>query len=482
MNMNTVTEFSVKDYDSVCIFTDANSADSLKKAFPSLKSFIEGNAITMDSKTIFSLPIMIDDKKINLHVLGFGCELTSEIVMDAFGLMGKKFSNDKAKKVLCHMSSISTILEHEAFNIAAAKGLMAGAYSFNSFQNDKSAQEPSIVHLYTGSNCEEAFLPAGIIAGNAVSLARELVDEPANIMNPMELARRTVEHFQGKNVEVEIFSRSQIESFGMNLYLAVANGSIHEPQLIVMRYMNNPDSKEIIGLIGKGLTYDTGGYSIKPTEGMMTMKCDMGGAAAVIGAMDAICTEQQKVNVVAVIAACENRISDRSYFPGDIFRSMNGKTVEITNTDAEGRLTLADAMTYTIRNEGATKVVDICTLTGACVVALGEEYAGVVTWDDSLWKLVNEASQESLDFCWRLPLNKRLQEKNKSKVADLLNCPNRLGGMETAGLFVGEFCEDKPWIHIDIAGTAYIEDEKPAFRKGATGFGVSLLASLVKEL
>lgn len=482
MNVNTVTEFSVKDYDSVCIFTDANSAESLIKTFPALEPYINGQAIPMDSKTIFSLPIMVGSKKINLHVLGFGCELTAEIVMDAFGIMAKKFSSEKVETVLCHISSIMPIIEQESLNIAAAKGLIAGAYSFNSFQNEKKAQEPVSIDIYAGAQHAVAFRSEGLIIGNAVKFARELVDEPANIMTPVELAKRTVERFQNTAVEVQVLGREEIEALGMNLYLAVAKGSINEPQLIVMRYKNNPESTETIGLIGKGLTYDTGGYSIKPTDGMKTMKCDMGGAAAVIGAMAAISEEQPQANIVAVVAACENRISDRSYFPGDIFTSMSGKTVEITNTDAEGRLTLADAMTYAIQKEGATTLVDICTLTGACVVALGEEYAGVVTWEDSLWNRVHTASEDSLDFCWRLPLNKRLQDKNKSKVADLLNCPTRLGGMETAGLFVGEFREGKPWIHIDIAGTAYIEEEKPAFRTGATGFGVALLASLVKEL
>ena len=482
MNIKSLSNVAFDDYESLCIFTDSHGMESLKTDFPDLAAYVDAHMITMDSESILSVPTVVNGKKRMVHILGFGVEMSAQSVMNAFGSMAKKFSGDKVSSVVCHMASIAPLMEQETLFVAAVKGLAAGAYSFHQFQHDKKAMEPQDIVLYTGSETIDSYLPGALAIADSVTLARQLVDEPANLLKPVQLAQKAKEALAGTSVEVTVYDRSQIEAFGMNLYLTVAKGSEAEPQLIVMRYNGDPDSDERIGLIGKGLTYDSGGYSIKPTDSMITMKCDMGGSAAVIGAMTLLAKQQPKINVVGVVAACENMISGRAYLPGDILTSMNGKTVEITNTDAEGRLTLADAMTYAIRNEKATKVVDICTLTGACMVALGEEYAGVVTWQDSLWNTVHEASHETLEACWRLPLNKVIKDKNKGKMADLQNSAGRLAGMETAGSFVGEFTEDKPWIHIDIAGTAYIDHEKPCFRPGATGFGVHLLTELAKRL
>lgn len=481
MNIKAIKSFELKDYNSICIFTNENGLAEIKTTYSELKSFLNVEKIKFNNESILTLPLIKDNKKITINLLGFNEDATPKDIMDAFGQVAKKLSSAKMENILCDISTIASKFNEENM-LAAIKGLVSGSYSFNKFITNKKSVKPNIIDIYSDNSTADTFISKSLEIANATLLARTLVDEPSNSMTPNILANKVKEVFEDTVIDVSIFDEHKIEKLGMNLYLAVGKGSAEKPRLIVMRYNGNPTSDEKIGLIGKGVTYDTGGYSIKPTGSMITMKSDMGGGAAVIGAMKIIAMQQPNVNVVGIIAACENRISETAYLPGDIWTSMNGKTVEIVNTDAEGRLTLADAMTYAIRIEKATKVVDICTLTGACVVALGEEYTGVVTWDDELWNKVDITANKTLESCWRLPLNKTFQKKNHSKVADLKNAGDRWGGAITAGAFVGEFAENKPWVHLDIAGTAYIESEKPALRPGGTGFGAHLLAELVKIL
>lgn len=479
MNIRSLTSFKQESYNVIGIITDLNNINSLKNEFPELTNFISADLIKFDNESITTIPTVINGKKLSYNIIGLDANPSAQEIYNAFGLIGKNVSAAKVENILIHMSSIASSFSKD-YMLDAIKGFVSGSYSFNKFLTTKKASMPESVDFITRSPELDSTIPHALMVANNIQLSRSLVDEPSNLMTPEALANKAVEVFKDSAIEVSIYKEDEIKKLGMNLYLAVAQGATNRPHLIVMRYNGNPASKEKIGLIGKGITYDTGGYSIKPTGGMITMKSDMGGGAAVIGAMSIIAEEKPKVNVVGVIAACENRISGNAYLPGDILTSMNGKTVEITNTDAEGRLTLADAMTYAIREENATKVTDICTLTGACVVALGEEYAGVVTWDDAIWNKVEIVSNETLEPCWRLPLNKTFQKKNHSKVADLKNSGERWGGSITAGAFVGEFAEDKPWVHFDVAGTAYIENEKPAMRAGGTGYGAHLLAEFVK--
>jgi len=271
----------------------------------------------------------------------------------------------------------------------------------------------------------------------------------------------------------------------MESFLSVGKGSSNEPKLIVMRYMGDTDNKEnILGLVGKGLTFDAGGYCLKTAGSMWTMKSDMGGAGAVIGAMSTIARKGLKKNIVAVVAACENLISGDAYRPGDIINTMNGKTIEIINTDAEGRLTLVDAVTYIIRKENVTKVVDIATLTGAVGGAIGSAATGVVTNDDEFYSLLEEASLHCDERVWRFPTFDEYKEKIKTGNADLVNSTGPVGaGAITAGLFIGEFVEDKPWLHLDIAATAFTSQtpNREYFSKGATGVGARLLYEIAKK-
>ena len=265
----------------------------------------------------------------------------------------------------------------------------------------------------------------------------------------------------------------------MKAFLEVAKGSVHKPRLIVMRYMGNENSDERVGLVGKGLTFDTGGYSLKPSTSMDTMKSDMGGAAAVIGTMQALAKNKVEKNVVAVVAACENAISGGSYKPGDIIGSMAGKTIEVLNTDAEGRLTLVDAVTYIIEKEKVDKVVDVATLTGAVLVALGTEVTGVISNNDEFYDELIVAARRSGEKFWRLPNDKCYKKLYKGDFADLKNTGGRYGGSITAGMFIGEFVQDKPWLHLDIAGTSWSDSGNDTTPKGGTGAPVSTLYELV---
>ena len=307
------------------------------------------------------------------------------------------------------------------------------------------------------------------------------MNEPANIIYPETLAKEVESIGKESGFEVEVFGEEEIKSLGMEAFLTVGMGSDKKPKLIVMRYMGDKDSEEITGLVGKGLTYDTGGYSLKPNDSMKDMKSDMGGAAAVIGTISALAKNKVKQNVIAVVAACENAISGGSYKPGDIIGSMAGKTIEVLNTDAEGRLTLADAVTYIVRKEKVTKVIDVATLTGAALVALGETTTAVVSNDDEFYDKLVKASEKTGEHFWRLPGYDEYKKMIKSDVADLKNVGGRLAGTITAGLFVGEFVEDKPWLHLDIAGTAWTATPVSEYVvKGATGAPVRTLYYLVK--
>lgn len=482
MKLNLVSSFTLKDYENIGLIFNKTNSEQIKNLFPILKPYLADESFKYDGETILALTLFNDDKKHNYYIIAFNEDPEPQAILDAFGSLGKRLSSNKAKDILIHMAYAGNLIHHENNYLIALKGLSAGFYTFNKFQSDKKSECPESLDIYTDNSSHQELMADIQAICDSIRLTRELVDEPANLLKPVQLAEKAMEALANTVVNVQVIGRDDIQRLGMNLLLSVAGGSDAEPQLIVMRYHGDPSNDKTVGLIGKGLTYDSGGYSIKPTNGMLTMKSDMGGAAAVIGAMTLIAHEQPKINVVGVIAACENMISGHAYLPGDILTSMNGKTVEVANTDAEGRLTLADAMTYAIRHEGATDLIDICTLTGACLIALGEEYAGVVTWEDQLWDKVKFASDKTLEPCWRLPLNKTIKAKNNSKVADLNNSGGRLAGSEVAGAFVGEFSENKPWIHIDIAGTSYIDDEKPAYRIGATGFGVHLLVELAKNM
>jgi leucyl aminopeptidase len=313
---------------------------------------------------------------------------------------------------------------------------------------------------------------AAIVAG--VTLAREVANRPGNHCTPTMLGEQAQELGRAMKLKIEVFGRKDIEKLGMGSFLSVAQGSDEPPRFIVLRYDGAPDSEAPVVLVGKGITFDTGGISIKPAGEMDEMKFDMGGAASVLGTFRTIAQLKPKLNLIGLIPTCENMPSGKAVKPGDVVKSLSGQTVEILNTDAEGRLILCDALTYAERFKPRA-VVDIATLTGACVIALGHHRSGLFTPHDDLAQALSAAGDAALDPCWRMPVDAEYDEVLKSNFADMANVGPRAGGAITAAMFLKRFTKKLRWAHLDIAGTAY----KSGAQKGATGRPVGLLTHFV---
>jgi leucyl aminopeptidase len=319
------------------------------------------------------------------------------------------------------------------------------------------------------------------VAAQAANRARELQDLPSNVVTPSHLAERARQIAAAHEpVTVEVLGRAEIEQRGLGGLVAVARGTVEEPQLIALRYEGG--GGETLGLVGKAVTFDTGGISIKPSAKMEEMRMDMSGGAAVLEALAAIAELELPLNVAACVPATENMPSGTATKPGDIITQLNGKTVEVNNTDAEGRLILADALTYCVRELGADRLVDIATLTGSVVIALGSTYAGLMSNDDQWAEQVLTAGRGTGELAWRLPLHPEFKELTRGRNADLANVSaKRKAGTIYAASFLEEFVDDKPWAHLDIAGTAW-DVGRPYVGSGPTGFGVRLLTALARTL
>jgi leucyl aminopeptidase len=323
----------------------------------------------------------------------------------------------------------------------------------------------------------------GRIIGEAVNFARELSNEPSSTLTPSELAERARETATRYGLDIDVLDEARMKELGMGALLGVARGSDEPAKLIVLRY--TPDGTEpmgndedVIAIVGKGITFDSGGISIKPAEGMEKMKYDMSGAAATLAAMRAIAQLKPRINVIGLMPATENMPSGRAYKPGDVLRAMSGKTIEVINTDAEGRVILADAITYA-RKLGATRIIDLATLTGAVAIALGTVNVAIMGNDQAFIDEMREAGREVGERLWQLPMDEEYREMIKSEIADIKNSAGRYAGTITAAFFLSEFAEDSPWIHFDIAGTAWENERKPYMAKGPTGVGIRTLVNYV---
>ncbi|MBZ5523611.1 MAG: leucyl aminopeptidase, partial [Acidobacteriia bacterium] len=327
----------------------------------------------------------------------------------------------------------------------------------------------------------QAALDQGRIVGESQNFTRELVNEPSNRLTPTMLAERTRQMCESVGLKCEIMGPAKIKELKMGAFWSVAQGSEEEPRLIVIRYEPaGAPEKPVLGLVGKGVTFDTGGISIKPADGMEKMKYDMAGGAAMIGAMRAIAQLKPKVKVISVVCATENMPSGKAQKPGDVQIAMSGKAIEIINTDAEGRLVLADGLHYA-RTLGCTHLIDAATLTGAISVALGQINAGAFANDDDIYQHFTRALQRSGEKFWRMPLDPEYLEVIRSSIADIINSGGRYGGAITAAMFLKEFVEDTPWIHLDIAGTAWIDDARSWIAKGPSGIAVRSLVEFVRS-
>ena len=436
----------------------------------------------------YSFTRTVNDTIQTVLLVGLGKEedINLDKVREATGKAIKKLKELGITNIFLRVPHTEAIKLEELIKAMATSAELAN-YTFNKYKTDAKEEKELNVSI---SRCGvkeatkeiEDAINEGVEVAKGIIIARNLVNEPSNVIYPETLAEAAVNAGKESGFEVEVHGVEKIKALKMEAFYNVAKGSVKEPKLIVMRYFGDKDNKEnVLGLVGKGLTYDSGGYSIKPTTGMVDMKSDMGGAASVIGALSVIAKRGLKLNVIAVIAACENLISGDAYKPGEVIGSMAGKTIEVVNTDAEGRLTLVDAVHYIITEEKVNEVIDLATLTGAALVALGETTTAVVTNNEGFFNELKSASEYTGDKMWQLPTFDDYKELIKSDIADLKNSGGRFAGTITAGLFIEAFVQDKPWLHLDIAGTAWTSKNSNLGVKGGTGAPVHTLYELAKR-
>lgn len=424
----------------------------------------------------------IPAKRVFVLGLGKAEELDVDRLRQGFAIVARK-AEERGLKHLGIALPASFAAEKNAADLvqAAVEGVELGAYRYRGYKGD--SREASLTSIFLSlsdlsRSGVEAGLERGKVFARATNLARTWVNEPANRLTPAALADQAAEVAKRNGLKVDILDEQRIEEMRMGGLLAVSQGSAQPPRMIVLSYFGAPESQEVLGLVGKGITFDSGGLQAKPAKSMNGMKDDMAGAAAVIAAMEGIGTLKPHSNVIAVVPACENSVDGKSYRPGDVIQSFSGKTIEIEHTDAEGRLILADALAYA-RRLGATRLVDVATLTGAIVVALGREVTGLMTNEASWGEEVKTAARLAGERVWELPMVPEYEEWLRSSVADLKNH----GGISEAGAiqgaaFLKQFVEETPWVHLDIAGTAYFNKTKGIHSEGGTGVGVRTLIQL----
>ena len=383
---------------------------------------------------------------------------------------------------LASFDGLDLRLSPEAVTVAVATGARLRAYRFDRYKTgaERAATARGRLSVYTPEPIDGLLQPALAVA-DAVTATRDLVSEPANVLTPAVFAD-ACRDLAGMGIEVEVLDGDALEGIGMRALLGVAQGSVNPPYVVVMRW-RGADAATPMALIGKGVCFDSGGISIKPAGGMEEMKWDMAGAGAVVGAMRALAGRKAKADVVGVVGLVENMPSGTAQRPGDVVRTLSGKTVEVINTDAEGRLVLADLLAYTADRFKPQAMIDLATLTGAVIVALGHEQAGLFANDEALATSLRGAGEAVGERLWRLPLGKAYAKHVKSEIADLKNVGRGRDAGATAGaVFLEAFVGDVPWAHLDIAGVAWSSRDSALAPKGATGFGVRLLDRLVREM
>jgi leucyl aminopeptidase len=429
----------------------------------------------------------IGSKRIWFVGLGREKELTFEKLRDAYGKLFKEVKKAKLEELAIHLDSFITE-QMDGLDAAHAlsEAFTLSTYRFEGYKQRSNEPDKKLESLTIYSEAfDQKDIHSALTVGNAfgkgTNSARTLVNIPGNLLTATDMANYAKELAAKYDFEVEILEKEEIEKLGMGAFLAVNQGSTEPPKMIVLKYQGKDQWEDVIGLVGKGITFDTGGYSIKTKAGIVGMKTDMGGAAAVLGAMEIIGELKPEQNVVAVIPSTDNMISGSAFKPDDVITSMSGKTIEVLNTDAEGRLVLADAVTYALYH-GAEYLVDIATLTGGVITALGLHTTGAMTNHKPLFEQVLEASMEAGEQIWQLPLFESEKERvRNSKVADLNNSPGSEGHAIVAGAFIGEFTEGTPWVHLDIAGTATSSKDYDLGPAGATGVMTRTLALFVER-
>lgn len=421
-----------------------------------------------------------------VFVLGLGDKnkFNGNILRKAMAVFSANIKNKTQSVSLIPLLKTESNLETNVLAQSISEGFLLGAYTFNKYKKQEEGKKTLETIIISEPNKNTALkIKEGVKRGEtfakAVTIARDLVNEPSFIVNPTFLANMAKD-IARKNPQIKcaVYEKEELEKMGMNAFLGVARGADTPPKFIYLEYLpagRQASQDKKTAIVGKGITFDSGGVSIKPGDAMKDMKIDMAGAAAVLGVFSVISEIKPKHTVLGLIAATPNLISGKSIVPGDVVRAYNGKTIEILNTDAEGRVTLADSLSFAVK-KGASEIVDLATLTGACEVALGTDIAGLFSNNDILKDKIKQAAGETGEKIWELPLANEYKELNKSEVADISNIPSsRYGGAITAALFLEEFIDNKPWVHLDIAGPAYQAKAYDLGPKGGTGFGVRLV-------
>jgi leucyl aminopeptidase len=428
----------------------------------------------------------IPAKRIILTGLGPKRKFNLEILRGAYAKAARQIRGVGLKEFSFYMDTGDSRQTMNQMIEAALEGAILGLYQFTPYKTLERDKIKTIERLRVIDDREDALSEirdaarTAEIVTRAVQFARDLVSSPGNAMTPSDMAQAARSIAKRKRVSVKVLDVAQMKKLGMNAFLGVARGSEEPAKFIILEYRGAKRGDSHIVLVGKGLTFDSGGISIKPSENMGDMKSDMAGGAAVMGAIMAATDLQLPLNVVGLVPATENLPGGCAYKPGDILRSLSGQTIEVVNTDAEGRLILADALTYAQRFKPAA-VIDIATLTGACKIALGDHVIGMLGNDGTLKEKIRMAGDQTGERVWELPLWEEYHELIASDVADFKNAGSRAGGAITAAAFLSKFVGDTPWVHLDIAGPAWLSKDKPYTPKGATGVGVRLMVQCLRD-
>jgi leucyl aminopeptidase len=462
----------------ISLLTDEEAIQKAAASVLTTGEFASGGNETI----LLHAPAGLKAKRLLVVGLGKAAKATPHDVRKAAGT-AVRFAKPRKLRELTIL--LPTTFDAAATTRAAVEGAVIADFDPDTYRSDRKDQSIQSLAVLSPASLDqkatETGFNEGLAIGESQNFTRTLVNEPGNRMTPTILGQKAAEMAQEVGLKCEVFGAEKLHELKMGAFWSVTQGSDEPPALIVIRYEpeNAPVDGPVLGLVGKGITFDTGGISIKPADSMEKMKYDMAGGAAMIGAMRAIAQLKPAVKVIAIVCAAENMPSGKAYKPGDVVTAMSGKTIDVINTDAEGRLVLADGLTY-VKQLGATHLINAATLTGAVAVALGQLNAGIFSNDEETYQHFTEGLETSGERFWRLPLDDDYRDLIRSDIADIKNTGGRYGGAITAAMFLKEFAEDTPWIHLDIAGLAWLDETKPWTAKGPTGVAVRSIVEWVR--
>ncbi len=451
--------------------------DSLEKGLKAVFAPEFGKTFVRPSGNDFKMDIFVG--------LGKAKEISKEKLRRAAALAVAEAKKTKADSCSLPVRKCGKLSEEE-FAVAATEGFILGDYAFDKYKTDEKIHVKKLA-LVCSPKSEKRIRnltqKTKTICDNVV-FARDTINDNADSMNPEAIAGLAGKIAKEAGLKIRVIGKREMEKLGMNLILAVGKGSQYEPKLVILEYRGNPRIKERTAIVGKGITFDSGGINLKPTGFIETMRDDKSGAIAVLAAIKTLAELKAKSNVLAVMPLAENIVGSRAYKPGDVFKAYNGKTVEINTTDAEGRLVLADAISFVEKEYKPKIIIDLATLTGACLVCFGEYVAALLSNDEKLARRIFEAGQKTFERVWQLPLYEEYKEEIKGETSDLKNLAynnGRYAGVITGAAFIGSFVEQAAWAHLDIAGVSWYEKERFYIKKGATGWGVRMLVEMMES-